>query len=900
MTRAAKPWVYSFAPAQRRRPVKRGARLLPTDADALGNKAANLFVMCALGLPVPPGFTLRSELCAWYHRRRGWPRALRGEVARALARLERLSGQGFGARTNPLLLSVRAGARTSMPGMLDTVLNLGLNDVTVMGLARASDNPSFAYDCYRRFLHAYGELVRGVDAEAFEDIWENYRLDTGYADEQEMRPRDWLYVIRAFQDLIRRKSKKPFPQNVSTQLWDALGAVFDSWTNARARAWRELHQLPNDWGMAVSVQSMVFGNWDGASATGVVFSRNPTTGQKQLYGEFLPRAQGEEVVAGLRTPCSLTQSEGEPSMQRTMPQAFRTLAQAADLLERHFGDMQDIEFTVQQGRLWLLQTRRARRSVAAAVQIAADMVREKRLSRAEALLQLDAPALMQLLHPELAPLRRTDQVLTTGLPASPGAVSGDLVFSSQAAIAAAAQEQRAILVRLETSPQDIQGMVAARGVLTVRGGMTSHAAVVARGLGRPCVSGAGQLQLDERREELRIGRHRLRAGDKITIDGSSGKVLLGEVAVRQPDLSDEIIQLMGWSDRARRLQIRANADNLQDAKAALRYGADGIGLLRTEQMFFASGRLALFRAFLLGEGRTRQTARQALIRRQRADFYHLFRLLGARPIAIRLLDPPLQRFLPQAPDEVAALAARLQVSEARVRARLTETASFNPMLGHRGVRLLLTHNEIFSLQAQAIFEAVALCARRQLRVVPEIMVPFVALPQEFVALRAQAETCAAPFRARDRRFRYRLGILIETPRAALLADAFAPLVDFVSFGSNDLTQLSFGMSRDDAAEFLRVYLQQDLLAADPFVRLDEAGVGALIRMAVVRGRARRPRLLCGLCGEHGGDSASIQFCESLAMDYVSCSPYRVPIARLAAAQAALTQNPARNPASGSR
>ena len=890
-------WVYSFAP-QTKQP--RRAEVLPVAAEELGNKAANLFAMCALGLPVPPGFVLRAALCAHYHRLRTWPRALAGEVAQALAQIERASGRGFGARTNPLLVSVRASGRVSMPGMLDTVLNLGLNDVTVMGLAQASGNPAFAYDCYRRFLHTYGALVRGVESEAFEDIWENCKLDRGYADEQEMRPRDWLVVIRAFQKLIGRESKKPFPQNVTTQLWDVMGAVFESWGNARARAWRDLHRLPDDWGMAVSVQSMVFGNWDAESATGVAFSRNPTTGQKQLYGEFLPRAQGEEVVAGLRTPLSLTKSDGEPSMQTALPQAFRTLARAADLLERHFGDMQDIEFTVQQKKLWLLQTRRARRSVAAAVKIAADMVREKRLSKQQALLLLDAPALMQLLHPELAPLRAGAVVLATGLPASPGAASGELVFSSQAAVAAAAQERRVILVRPETSPEDIQGMVAARGVLTVRGGLTSHAAVVARGLGRPCVAGAGALQLDERREILRAGRHVLRAGDRLTIDGASGKIVLGEAATRQPALSDEILRLMGWSDKMRRLQIRANADTLEDAKAALRYGADGLGLLRTEQMFLAPGRLDMFRAFLLGAGKVRARARQSLLRRQRADFYHLFRLLGTRPIAIRLLDPPLQRFLPQSADETAALAARLKLPPERLRARLAEIANFNPMLGHRGVRLLLTEEDIFTLQAQAIFEAMALCARRGLRVQPEIMVPFVSLPQEFAALRARASLCAAPFRARDKRFRYRLGIMIETPRAALMADAFAPLVDFVAFGSNDLTQLSFGMSRDDAAGFLRTYLKRDFLPADPFVQLDEDGVGGLIGLAVQRARARRPRLICGLCGEHGGDAASIRFCSALAMNYVSCSPYRVPIARLAAAQAALTENPARNPASGSR
>jgi len=863
--------------------------------DQLGGKGANLAEMTRLGIPVPPGFTVSTEACLEFRKRGGrLSRQLKADILTALARVEAIMDRRFGDAARPLLVSVRSGARASMPGMMDTVLNLGLNERTVRSLAETAGE-RFAFDSFRRFVQMYGDVVLGVGHALFEKRLEATRRARGVALDTELTAADLRTLVGEYLELVEAHTGRPFPQDPREQLWGAIGAVFRSWDNERAKTYRRLHDIPDSWGTAVNVQAMVFGNMGDDCATGVAFTRDPSTGERVFYGEYLTNAQGEDVVAGIRTPQPINEesrvhgASGLPSLEREMPRAYRDLVRIQKRLERHYRDMQDIEFTIEKGVLWMLQTRTGKRTPRAAVQIAVDMAKERLITRAEAVLRVDASSLDQLLHPTLDP-EAEKEVVGRGLPASPGAAVGNVVFSADAAEARAKAGERVILVREETSPDDIHGMHAAEGVLTARGGMTSHAAVVARGMGKCCVTGCGNLFIDPDGSSMRIGGVVVKDGEPITLDGSTGEVMVGRIATVTPELGGAFTELMGWADRLRVLQVRTNADTPQDAIVAREFGAEGIGLCRTEHMFFEPGRITAVREMILADDvGERERALEKLLPMQRGDFAGIFRAMAGLPVTIRLLDPPLHEFLPHDAEEIAELAAELSLDSAEVRAKLARVREFNPMLGHRGCRLGVSYPEIYRMQVRAIAEAACEVARAGVKVKPEIMIPLVSHPGELAMLRTEVERTISQVQKENPRVRLRplIGTMIEVPRAALVADVIARYADFFSFGTNDLTQMTYALSRDDAGRFLPDYLERGILEDDPFVSIDREGIGQLIALGARRGRETRPTLKLGVCGEHGGDPRSVRFFASIGLDYVSCSPYRVPVARLAAAQAAV-------------
>ncbi|MGA7114011.1 MAG: pyruvate, phosphate dikinase [Pseudolabrys sp.] len=881
-------WVYGFGNGR--------AEGTAAMRDLLGGKGAGLAEMANLKLPVPPGFTITTDVCTYYYGNdKKYPKDLRGQVEKALARVGRITGRKFGDETNPLLVSVRSGARASMPGMMDTVLNLGLNDETVETLAKKSGDRRFAYDSYRRFITMYSDVVLGVGHEHFEELLDRHKEQQGYTLDTDLSADDWADLVARYKKRVKDELGQDFPQDPHKQLWGAIGAVFGSWMNQRAITYRKLHNFPENWGTAVNVQAMVFGNMGDTSATGVAFTRNPSTGEKKLYGEFLINAQGEDVVAGIRTPQEISEAarkeagSDKPSMEYTLPKAYAELKRIYNVLERHYRDMQDLEFTVEQGKLWMLQTRSGKRTAKAALRIAVELANEGLISKSDAVLRVDPLSLDQLLHPTIDP-RAHRRVIATGLPASPGAASGEIVFSPDEAAQLKSDGKKVVLVRVETSPEDIHGMHAAEGILTTRGGMTSHAAVVARGMGKPCVSGAGSLRVDYAAGTMTAGGQSFKKGDHITVDGSTGQVLAGKVEMVEPQLSGEFATLIGWADKVRRLGVRANADTPTDAKTAVRFGAEGIGLCRTEHMFFESDRIQAVREMILADDeRLRRAAIAKLLPMQRADFVELFEIMAGRPVTIRLLDPPLHEFLPHGEEEIAEVAAVMGEDPKKLAARANELSEFNPMLGFRGCRIAIVYPEIAEMQARAIFEAAIEAAKRAGKlVVPEVMVPLIATKTEFDLVKARIDAMAhAVAKEKNAKVDYQVGTMIELPRASLVADEIAQSAEFFSFGTNDLTQTTFGISRDDAASFLGIYTARGILPVDPFVSIDQRGVGELVRIGVERGRGVRPKLKVGICGEHGGDPASIAFCHEAKLDYVSCSPFRVPIARLAAAQAAL-------------
>lgn len=881
-------WVYTFGDGKAE--GEAGMKNL------LGGKGANLAEMSNLGLPVPPGFTITTEVCtAYYDNGRSFPAELDGQVKAALAGMAKLTGKTFGDPANPLLVSVRSGARASMPGMMDTVLNLGLNDETVEAVAKASGDERFAWDSYRRFITMYSNVVLDVDHGLFEEALEDYKERKGLHLDTDLKAADWKVLVGKYKEIVKKELGSDFPQEPQMQLWGAVGAVFSSWMNNRAIKYRELNSIPASWGTAVNVQSMVFGNMGDTSATGVAFTRNPSTGENALYGEFLINAQGEDVVAGIRTPQDITEAakkeagSDKPSMEREMPEAYAELCRIYGILEKHYRDMQDMEFTIQEGKLWMLQTRSGKRTAKAALRIAVELASEGLITQEEAVGRVEPGALDQLLHPTIDP-KAERRVLTVGLPASPGAAAGEIVFNSDDAEAAKKAGKKVILVRVETSPEDIHGMHAAEGILTSRGGMTSHAAVVARGMGKPCVSGAGQIRIDYAKGTLTVGPTTLKAGDFVTIDGGSGQVLLGEIKMQKPELSGEFATLMGWADKVRRLKVRANAETPEDARTAREFGAEGIGLCRTEHMFFDEGRIQAVREMILAQDdKGRRAALAKLLPVQRQDFVQLFTIMSGLPVTIRLLDPPLHEFLPQGDKEIGEVAAALGVTPDALRQRAAELHEFNPMLGFRGCRLAVAFPEIAEMQARAIFEAAVIAAKETGKpVIPEVMVPLVMGKPELDLVKGRIDAMAkAVIEESGTKIDYQVGTMIELPRAALRAAEIAESAEFFSFGTNDLTQTTLGISRDDASSFLGSYTAKGLLDADPFVTIDQDGVGELVKLAAERGRNTRSGIKLGICGEHGGDPASIGFCESVGLDYVSCSPFRVPIARLAAAQAAL-------------
>ncbi|WP_455479711.1 pyruvate, phosphate dikinase [Bartonella sp. B23] len=885
-----KKWVYSFGDGSAEGSA--GKRNL------LGGKGANLAEMSNLGLPVPPGFTLTTEVCNFYYAYdKSYPKELRGVVKQALERVGEQTGREFGDEKRPLLLSVRSGARASMPGMMDTVLNLGMNDETVRAIALQANNERFAYDSYRRFIQMYSNVVLGLDHSYFEEILDDAKVCNGYAIDTEMTAADWKDVIISYKAYVEEKLGKPFPQDPEQQLWGAIGAVFSSWMTARAVTYRRLHDIPESWGTAVNVQAMVFGNMGEDSATGVAFTRNPSTGEKELYGEFLVNAQGEDVVAGIRTPQNITENarivagSNKPSLEKIMPEAFLRLCQIAKKLEQHYRDMQDLEFTIEKGKLWMLQTRSGKRTTRAALRMAIEMVEEGLISREEAVMRIDAKSLDQLLHPTLDP-KAARFIIARGLPASPGAATGEIVFTSEEAETAATEGRKVILVRIETSPEDIHGMHAAEGILTTRGGMTSHAAVVARGMGKPCISGAGSIRIDYNTNMMFVSGQNFKKGDVITIDGGSGEIFKGKVAMLQPELCGDFAKLMEWADGMRRLKVRANAETPSDARMGRSFGAEGIGLCRTEHMFFSGDRIVAMREMILSNDESgRRKALNKLFPMQRSDFAELFKIMSGLPVTIRLLDPPLHEFLPKTDAEILDVAKVMGVSAEVLTERAQQLREFNPMLGLRGCRLAITYPEIVEMQARAIFEAAAEAAQESgSPVMLEIMVPLVALKSELDFVKAHIDKISCEvMKEKGGVIQYMVGTMIELPRAALRADEIAETAEFFSFGTNDLTQTTFGISRDDAAPFLAMYFQKGLLEQDPFVSIDRDGVGELIAVATRRGRSKRAKIKLGICGEHGGDPASIALCEENGLDYVSCSPFRVPIARLAAAQAAIVK-----------
>ncbi|MDH3702519.1 MAG: pyruvate, phosphate dikinase [Alphaproteobacteria bacterium] len=881
-------WVYSFGDgsAEGRAEMR----------NLLGGKGANLAEMSNLGLPVPPGFTITTELCTYfYDNGKAFPDALAQEVETALAQIERQMGAKFGDLENPLLVSVRSGARVSMPGMMDTVLNLGLNDETVVGLAKRSGDARFAYDSYRRFIQMYSDVVLGVDHYHFEDLLDLHKEDRDVFLDTELTADDLKSVVAAYLEKVAAELGRPFPQNPKEQLWGAIKAVFNSWMIQRAVTYRRLHGIPGTWGTAVNVQAMVFGNMGEDCATGVAFTRDPSTGSNLFYGEYLVNAQGEDVVAGIRTPQHLT-LEGKrqngsdlPAMEEVMPEVFGQLDGVRKRLETHYTDMQDIEFTVQRGKLYMLQTRAGKRTAAAALKIAADMVDEGLIDRKTAVTRIEPSSLDQLLHPTLDP-DADRKVVARGLPASPGAASGRVVFSADQAEKAAEDGVKVVLVRIETSPEDIHGMHAAQGILTTRGGMTSHAAVVARGMGRPCVAGAGELRVDYRTKVMLVGDLSIKEGEEITIDGATGEVMLGRVPTIQPELSGDFARIMEWADEIRRMRVRTNAETPDDCRTALEFGAEGIGLCRTEHMFFDADRIVAMREMIVGaDEKSRRAALSKILPMQRADFVEIFEIMKGLPVTIRLLDPPLHEFLPKGEEELSEVAKASGMTVDRVRQRALQLEESNPMLGHRGCRLAISYPEIPEMQARAIFEAaLAVLEKTGEAVQLEIMVPLVATSRELEILKEVIDRVAdAVASEHGQRPDYMVGTMIELPRAALRSGDIAGAAEFFSFGTNDLTQTTYGLSRDDAASFMQAYERQGIFAHDPFVSIDDLGVGELVRISAERGRETRAAIKLGICGEHGGDPASIAFCESVGLDYVSCSPFRVPIARLAAAQAAI-------------
>jgi pyruvate,orthophosphate dikinase len=881
-------WVYSFGGG--------GADGDASMKNLLGGKGANLAEMSSLGLPVPPGFTITTEACVHYYaQERTYPAELKAQVEAGLATVEGITGKKFGDPANPLLVSVRSGARASMPGMMDTVLNLGLNDATVDGLARLAGDRRFAFDSYRRFIQMYSNVVLDLDHHMFEEILDEHKERLDVTVDTALSAEDWEAVVADYKAAVERERGEPFPQDPQAQLWGAIGAVFASWMNERAKFYRRMHDIPESWGTAVNVQSMVFGNMGDSSATGVAFTRNPSTGEAKLYGEFLINAQGEDVVAGIRTPQALTRAAREemgekaPSMEEALPDVFTQFKSVVEKLEHHYRDMQDIEFTVEKGRLYMLQTRNGKRTAKAALKVAVDLASEGLITREEAILRVEPGSLDQLLHPTIDPSSPRD-VITSGLPASPGAATGKVVFDSDEAERLGSAGEAVILVREETSPEDIHGMHAARGIVTARGGMTSHAAVVARGMGRPCVSGAGEIQIDEKAGVFRARNRTFKAGDIITIDGSKGEVLAGSVTMIEPELSGDFATLMQWADQVRRLKVRANAETPLDARTARQFGAEGIGLCRTEHMFFDDTRIAAVREMILADDeKGRRTALAKILPMQREDFVQLFTIMEGLPVTIRLLDPPLHEFLPHTQEDVAAVAKATGLDADKLLRRAKELHETNPMLGHRGCRLGVSYPEIYEMQVRAIFEAACeIAASGKTPPVPEIMHPLVAKGEEMKYLRVLTDRIAKQVMAeKGIEITYQVGTMIELPRAALRAGDLAEYAEFFSFGTNDLTQTTFGISRDDSGRFLNAYLDKGIFERDPFVTIDQEGVGDLIRIAAERGRAARPDVKLGICGEHGGDPASIAFCEKIGLDYVSCSPFRVPIARLAAAQAAV-------------
>jgi pyruvate,orthophosphate dikinase len=881
-------WVYAFGGG--------GADGDASMKNLLGGKGANLAEMSSLGLPVPPGFTITTECCThFYANERTYPADLKDQVAAALAKVEEQTGKRFGDTANPLLVSVRSGARASMPGMMDTVLNLGLNDQTVEGLAKLAGDRRFAFDSYRRFIQMYSNVVLNLDHHMFEEILDEHKERLDVTVDTALSAEDWEQVVAGYKAAVERDLGQPFPQDPQAQLWGAVGAVFTSWMNDRAKFYRRMHDIPESWGTAVNIQSMVFGNMGETSATGVAFTRNPSTGENRLYGEFLINAQGEDVVAGIRTPQALTRAAREemgdrqPSMEEALPEVFGEFKSVVERLEKHYLDMQDIEFTVERGRLYMLQTRNGKRTAKAALKVAVDLASEGLITREEAVMRVDPNSLDQLLHPTIDPASPRD-VIATGLPASPGAATGKIVFTAEEAEKLGGSGDAVILVREETSPEDIRGMDAARGIVTARGGMTSHAAVVARGMGRPCVSGAGEIRIDAKAKEMRSRGRVFKSLDIVTIDGSTGEVLAGAAKMIQPELSGDFSTLMGWADGMRRLAVRANAETAQDARTAREFGAEGIGLCRTEHMFFDPERIAAVREMILADDEAgRRAALAKILPMQREDFVELFNIMEDLPVTIRLLDPPLHEFLPHTEEDVAAVAESTGLDAAKLWRRVRELHEVNPMLGHRGCRLGVAYPEIYEMQVRGIIEAACVVAASgKAAPVPEIMHPLVAKGEEMKFLRELTDRIAKEVMAEaGRQIVYKVGTMIELPRAAIRAGDLADNAEFFSFGTNDLTQTTFGISRDDSGRFLNAYIEKGIFDKDPFVSLDQDGVGDLIRIAAERGRAARPDVKLGICGEHGGDPASIAFCEAIGLDYVSCSAYRVPIARLAAAQAAI-------------
>jgi len=884
-------WVYSFGPEKTE---GRGAM-----KNLLGGKGANLAEMAFLGLPVPPGFTISTELCTYFYGNgRTYPADLAAQVDEAIAAVNRQTGRVFGDPANPLLVSVRSGARASMPGMMDTVLNLGLNDESVKTLAKTSGDERFAYDSYRRFIQMYSSVVLEFDHNAFEEILEALKDKKGLHLDTDLSAADWREIIVSYKAAVQKGIGKPFPQDPRDQLWGAIGAVFGSWMNARAITYRRLNEIPADWGTAVNVQAMVFGNMGETSATGVAFTRNPSTGENKLYGEFLVNAQGEHVVAGIRTPQNITEEarkaagSDKPSLETVMPAVFKEFVATTKLLEKHYRDLQDMEFTVERGKLWMLQTRNGKRTARAALRVAVEMATEGLLTKEEAITRIEPATLDQLLHPTIDPSVKR-KPFASGLPASPGAACGEIVFTADEAEALQAAGHKVLLVRVETSPEDIHGMHAAEGILTTRGGMTSHAAVVARGMGKPCVAGAGSIRIDYATQTMQAGGVTLKKGDVITIDGAAGQVLVGAVPMVKPEMTDEFSTLMTWADGVRRMKVRANAETPLDARTARGFGAEGIGLCRTEHMFFEGERIVAMREMILSETEEgRRAALAKLLPMQRQDFTDLFEIMTGLPVTIRLLDPPLHEFLPHTDGEIAEVSKAMGVPADKLRARSNELHEFNPMLGFRGVRLAVRYPEIAEMQARAIFEGAVEASRKTgAPVIAEVMIPVTfGRPEVDMVKAIIVATAEAVAKETGVKVPYTVGTMIELPRAALQAGEIAKTAEFFSFGTNDLTQTTLGVSRDDAASFLGIYVQKGLLPADPFVSIDTVGVGEMIKIAVERGRATRPNMKMGICGEHGGDPSSITFCESVKLDYVSCSPFRVPIARLAAAQAALGQS----------
>ncbi len=884
-------WVYNFedTPKLDKQSLK----------NLLGGKGANLSEMIRINLPVPPGFTITTEACnEFYKLNQNYPSTLKNQVSDAIKKVEQKIKKTFGDASNPLLVSVRSGARVSMPGMMDTVLNLGLNDKTVVGLAKKTRNETFAYDSYRRFIQMYSNVVLDVDHHNFEDLIENYKLTKGVVLDTEMEADDWKSIISSFREQIKKETGKDFPQDVNAQLWGAIGAVFQSWKNQRAKTYRKLNNIPEEWGTAVNIQSMVFGNMGDDCATGVAFTRNPSTGENSFYGEYLINAQGEDVVAGIRTPQNITKKarlesgSKDLSMEEAMPKVFKELVAIYKKLEKHYRDMQDIEFTVENKKLWMLQTRSGKRTAKASIKISVDMVKEKLISKDEALLRIDPKMLDTLLHPTLDPKANKD-VIARGLPASPGAATGKVTFSADDAEQLKSQGQKSILVRQETSPEDIHGMNAAEGILTCRGGMTSHAAVVARGMGRPCVSGAGTIQIDYKNKVFRVNEREIKEGDTITIDGSTGEVMVGEVMTIKPDISGDFSTIMAWADKTRTLKIRTNAETPLDTKVARDFGAEGIGLCRTEHMFFDEERILYVRQMILSKNiEDRSKALSNILPFQKKDFVEIFKTMKGLPVTVRLLDPPLHEFLPKSEKEIRSVAKILNISEQEINNRINDLHEENPMLGHRGCRLAISYPEIYEMQCEAIFEALVECRKAKVQsVIPEIMIPLVSTAKELEILRSLVDKIAQQVQKKhSMKIDYLVGTMIELPRAALNAYEISKHADFFSFGTNDLTQTTLGISRDDSGKFLDDYVNSNVFKIDPFISIDVDGVGQLIRMACENGKKQNSKIKLGICGEHGGDPDSIDFCHKTGLNYVSCSPYRVPIARLSAAQAKIKSN----------